>query len=115
MANDLKAQIVKADRRQWTNVHNNVREKIEALYKVRNPDARPSVKGLRATTEALQSLIGEAITEGKRLRALGSGWSLSRAPVARGRLLTTAPLNWHFPIRSSSVVAGVDASQLTFV
>ena len=115
MPNDLKAQIVKAERRQWTNVHRNVTEKIETLIKVRNPDGRPSVKGLRATTEALQSLIAEAIADEKRLRPLGSGWSLSRAPVARGRLLTTAPLNWRFPISESSVVAGIDSSQLTFV
>ncbi len=115
MSNDLKAQIVKADRRQWTNVHRSITEKIEALYKVRNPDVRPSVKGLRATTEALQSLIAEAITDGKRLRALGSGWSLSRAPVTRGRLLTTAPMNWRFPISSRSVVPGIDPSHLSLV
>ena len=115
MANGLKAQIVQAERRQWTNVHRNITEKITAIYKVRNPPDPPSVAGLKATTAALQEVIGEAIKDGERLRALGSGWSLSKAPVAKGRLLTTAPMNWRFPISKRSVVAGIDNTQLTLV
>ncbi len=115
MANDLKAQIDKQVQDQWTNVHNSLTEDIEAVYKVRNPDGKPSLEGLQATTKALQSLIAEALTDGKRLRALGSGWSLSEAPVARGRLLNTSPLNWWFPISNASVVPGIDPSHLTLV
>ena len=62
MANDLKAQIDKQVQDTWTNVHNSLTEDIEAVYKVRNPDGKPSLEGLQATTKALQSLIAKAIT-----------------------------------------------------
>ncbi len=43
----------------------------------------------RSVTAELQAIIAEAVSEGKELRAHGSEWSLSRAGLARDRLVNS--------------------------
>jgi FAD/FMN-containing dehydrogenase len=92
------------DRRRWENKHHTFRQRIERLYDVWNPDVdAPSAAGLRATVEALQAIIGDALREDMRLRALGSGWSFSKVAATEGWLINTKPLNWLFSVLSGSV------------
>lgn len=92
----------------WRNKHRNVSQVYNRLYSVSNPPApNPDFFGdLRLTVAALQGLIADAIRDGTTLRAIGGGWSLSRAAVTDGRLLDTLALNWVLPLDAGSVVAG---------
>jgi len=89
----------------WINKHQNVSQEFERLYSVLNPPGpvEDFFGDLRLTTAALQALIADAIQDGTTLRAIGGGWSLSRAPVTDGRLIDTLGLNWAFPGDSSRV------------
>jgi len=101
--NDLEARVKVKERRRWQNKHQTFTQPLERLYDVWNPQGRPSVAGLKATVAALQQLIADAIGAGKRLRALGSGWSFSRVAATEDWLLNTKPLNWVFPLSDRSV------------
>jgi FAD/FMN-containing dehydrogenase len=100
---NLTPRVVVSNRRQWTNKHENVRQQITGLYDIWNPDTTSLVDGYKATTEKIQSMIGDAADDGEHLRALGGGWSFSRVAVTKGRLLNTKPLNWMFTISSRNV------------
>src|SRR5580658_7098725 len=103
---------------QWTNEHENVVQAYDRLYEVWNPPApNPDFLGdLRLTVAALQGILGDAITDKVRLRAIGGGWSLSAAAVTDGRLIDTRPMNWYFPIAPSGVVPAYpgNAGQLMY-
>src|SRR5262245_4205105 len=79
----------------WINKHRNVSQEFDQLYSVLNPAGpiEDFFGDLRLTVEALQGLIRDAIRHSVRLRALGGGWSLSRAAVTNGRLIDTLGLN----------------------
>jgi FAD/FMN-containing dehydrogenases len=99
------ARIIVHSNGLWTNRHRNVEQQFQQLFDVSNPQPpTPDYFGdLRITVKALQGLIGSAIADGTTLRALGGGWSLSRAAVTDGRLVNTAPLNWFFPVTGSGL------------
>lgn len=102
----MLARIVEKAQSEWRNKHHNFTQRIDRLYDVWNPDvsdAGARVEGLRATVSALQSLIEGAITDGVRLRAIGSGWSISDVAATDGRAVNTKPLNWLFGVSESSV------------
>jgi hypothetical protein len=93
----------------WVNQHLNVSQAYDRLYDVFNPevDGDPDfMTGLQPTISALEGIIGDAIRDGTRLRALGGGWSLSTAAVTNGRLINTKNLNWRFPIGAGGVSPG---------
>jgi len=92
----------------WVNKHQNVTQDFELLYAVSNPPGPVTnfFGDLQLTVAALQGLIGDAIRDSVPLRAIGGGWSLSRAAVTNGRLIDTLGLNWAFPADATSVVAG---------
>jgi len=72
--------IIAHGRKQWRNWHNTVYSPIADLYDIHNADAHnASLEGLNATSAAIEDLIAKARADGVRLRALGSGWSLSPA------------------------------------
>ena len=80
----------------WTNKHRNVSTRVDRLYEVWNrwddrsrPDRDVWQPGLRA----LQHIVREAEAAGKRVRALGAGWSLSEAAVTPDFLVDTKQLN----------------------
>jgi hypothetical protein len=104
----------------WTNHHQNVTQAYDRLYDVFNPtlSAPPNfMTDLQPTISALEGIIGDAITDNKRLRALGGGWSLSRAAVTDGRLINTQNLNWRFPLGPGAVAPGYpgDAGLLMYM
>ncbi len=100
------ATVVKNDRAQWTNWHQNVTQKIRGLYDVYNPPGEASAAGLRATVRQLQGLIADAQGRGDPVRAIGGGWSFSRVPATEGWVVNTRPLNWVFRITQASVHDG---------
>src|SRR5262249_27311797 len=92
----------------WVNKHRNVIQDFDRLYSVLNPPAPVTdfFGDLQLTTGALQGLILDAIRDKVTLRAIGGGWSLSRAAVTDGRLVDTLGLNWAFPADPTSVATG---------
>ncbi len=99
-----EAKFFKTGRKSWTNWHESFRPKIRDLYDLHNPDPPASSEGLRRTTVMIQGILREAIAQGISVRALGGGWSLSRAATTDGWMLNTKPLNWVFPISPGSLV-----------
>lgn len=94
------ARIITHPTGSWTNRHRNFTQVYQNLFDVSNP-APPTTDffgDLRVTAKAIQDLIASAIRDNKTIRAIGGGWSLSRAAVTDGRLINTAPLNWYFPV-----------------
>jgi hypothetical protein len=70
----------------WTSVHENSSQVCGRLYNVALPDFDPAqvVQDMAATATALQGLLGQAIATAPnptRLHCIGSGWSLSNAPI----------------------------------
>lgn len=104
MTNGLAPTITETGQTRWQNWHENYRVPVRRLVDVWNGDPNAaSLDAYRATTAGLQRLIGESLEAGERIRALGGGWSFSRAPVTDGTLVNTKPLNYQFPIQPDSV------------
>lgn len=102
----MEARIVAKDPGAWSNKHRTFTQPVEALYDVWNPtlaDGASPVEGLRATVRALGGLVREAVRDGARLRAVGSGWSISEVAATGGRVVNTKPLNWLFSVSPGSV------------
>ena len=101
----VKARIVKKRSRQWSNKHENFSVPVAGLFDIWNPSVTESqmIKGYQATTRALQQITGDAMSEGVRLKPLGSAWSISRTAVTDGWLINTKPLNWVFRISKTSI------------
>jgi hypothetical protein len=104
----------------WVNHHQNVSQAYDRLYDIFNPPltAPPDfMTDLQPTISALAGIIGDAINDRKRLRALGGGWSLSRAAVTDGRLINTQNLNWRFPLGAGATAPGYpgDPTLLTYM
>src|ERR1044072_4235454 len=89
--NPRRARVAEGPPSPWVNKHKNVSQEFQRLYSVSNPP-RPITDffgDLRFTVSALQGLVREAIRDKVTLRAIGGGWSLSRAAVTDGRLIDT--------------------------
>ena len=102
----MKARIVEKNPGEWTNKHETFTQPISRLYDIWNPDIASGdsqIKAMRVTVQSIQSLIQSAIDENQKLRALGSGWSISDVAAMNGKLLNTKPLNWLFRMSESSV------------
>ncbi|MDT7827784.1 FAD-binding protein [Pricia sp. S334] len=93
--------------RNWTNKHENFTHRLEqdASFKLWNPPADSYRDRYRATTENFQWLIGHAVTNNIKLRAIGSGWSFTKVGVTEGGMVDTASLNFSFPMRQKFVDA----------
>jgi len=92
--------------RKWENKHENFVQKLVegASFKVRNPASiEDGQEQYNATTCNLQWLIRHAIKNKTRLRALGSGWSLSKVGVTHGGLIDTKSLNLMFVLREKHI------------
>jgi FAD/FMN-containing dehydrogenase len=103
--NPRRARVFEGPPSPWVNKHKNVSQEFERLYSVANPP-RPVTDffgDLQLTVAALQNLIKDAIRDKVTLRAIGGGWSLSRAAVTNGRLIDTLALNWAFPVDATSI------------
>jgi hypothetical protein len=107
------ARIIVHSNGLWTNRHRNVEQQFQKLFDVSNPQPPTTdfFGDLRITVKALQDLIASAIADHTTIRALGGGWSLSRAAVTDGRLVNTAPLNWFFPVTGSGLADAFDGDE----
>ena len=99
----LKARVNVKKRRKWRNKHQTHSRNLERMIDVWNPKGSPSLAGLKATIKALQGIIRDAIRKDKRVRALGSNWSLSDVAATEDWMINTKPLNWIFPLSERSV------------
>jgi FAD/FMN-containing dehydrogenase len=80
----------------WTNTHRNVSTHVDRLYEAWNrwsDGSRPDHDAWQPGLRALQHIVREAEAAGKRVRALGGGWSLSEAAVTSDFLVDTKQLN----------------------
>ena len=94
-------QIRPTNATQWTNRHDTFTQPINNLFDLINGNTGNGFDDYNAMTEAIQALLGKAITENKTVRALGGGWSFSKVAAAEGWILNTKMLNMIFPIRST--------------
>lgn len=98
-----KATVFKKDKKTWVNKHENVQQRTDCYYDVWNPSSGKVTERFAETIKALSSLIAESKKDNLTLRAIGGGWSLSRAMVTNGRLVNTKPLNEILSLSSNSV------------
>ena len=114
--NDL-AQLVDTGQREWTPKHGTYTQTVKALYDLWNPVNGVGLDRYNATTRRIRQLVADASRQGVRLRALGAGWSFSRAPATDGWLVNTKPLNLYFRLGESVVDSGYrgDRAGLRFV
>ncbi len=89
----------------WTSRHENVVQPLLRIYEVENmtSPSQDLVADLRPTIAMLQGILAQAIHDGARVRALGGGWSLSRAAATEGYMIDTKQLNWYFRLGARSI------------
>jgi FAD/FMN-containing dehydrogenase len=109
--NPPAARIVEKTPSFWENKHQNFSHRIDRLYDVWNPDLTgiSQLDAMKGTVASLQGLVRRAIDDNVRIRAIGSGWSISSIAASEGRLINTCPLNYFFRISGESVSSGYRA------
>lgn len=105
---------------KWANVHVTAKAQLAGLIQVDNsaPAGTPQPRGLEAlrqTARDLDQLIQQAKQQGKRVRALGSGWALSDLAVTDGWLVNTKMLNGCFELRDRLFDPAYPQAQRPFV
>ena len=98
-------QITPTNNKTWTNRHNTFTQSIDNLFDIANGDTGSTINDYNATTAAIQSLIGRAISENKSLRALGGGWSFSNVAATDGWIVNTKQLNMLFNITNPQSIS----------
>lgn len=100
--------ITRHPRYKFRGYHFTIRKRpVDALIEVRNPDSAPSVlAAYNGTRKNLQGLIGEAVRQGKSVRAFGSAWSFPPVMYTSGFLIDTKPLNDYFELNWSNLDSG---------
>jgi len=93
MSDDTKPNLVDTGATSWQNAHTTYNQPLRHLYDLWNPMRGDNFDRYNATTQAIMDLIAQAQAENSVLRALGGGWSLSRAPATDGILVNTKLLN----------------------
>lgn len=91
--------------KQWLNFHQTYQQVQDGTWDVYFPalSANTGVADLIETTAQLQQLIGAARHRGLPLRAVGSRWSLSRAPATSGWTINTNRLRGKMRVGPSSI------------
>ena len=106
--------------KKWRNKHRTVNMKVNRLYDVFNryeDGSRPksAQERYRNGIVLLQSILKEAETLNKKVRVVGSGWSLSQVIHTTDFLVNTKPLNLIVPnLKQEHVMAGIDEKKLVF-
>ena len=80
------------------NKHENIDEPIAELFQVVNATEGKSIDAYNQTTEELLGIVREKAEKGKKLRALGSVWSLSDVVLTQGTHVDTTQLNLFMPV-----------------
>ena len=88
--------------RSWENVHRTVKTRLADLFDVYNPGPTETAQGnfgiLWQAAANFEAIIQDARKNGKRVRALGSGWALSNIAITDGWLVNTKLLNGCFDV-----------------
>lgn len=102
------ARMIRYDDREWTNWHLTVKDvPIDARFELHNSAGAATLARMAESAATVQTLIGKAFAERRRLRAQGAAWSFSEAAaVPGGWSLATGYANWLFPLPASHVHAG---------
>jgi FAD/FMN-containing dehydrogenase len=100
---DTKPRLEDTGATSWENKHLIYTQPLRHLYDLWNPVQGDSFDRYNATTQAIMDLVAQAQRENLELRALGGGWSLSRAPSTDGILVNTKPLNLFFSMDADLV------------
>lgn len=96
--------LVRNETTSWTNFHATVTVPVRASWTVLNSSADSRMSVMRETALRLQALIGAALAEGVRLRAVGSRWSFSQVAAAEdGWAVGTDNLNLTFEVGPGSL------------
>jgi hypothetical protein len=84
----------------WKNFHQSYEQAIAGEYDLFMPQqsAGLTIEDMKETTRQLQALIADARRHGLKARAIGSAWSLSRAPTTTGWALNTNRLRGRMKI-----------------
>lgn len=88
----MAQQPIFQDEKIWKNFHQSYSQVQEGTFDLHFPHSSPSrttIEDLRESTRQFQALIAKARRDGKPVRAVGSRWSLSRAPATTGWTLNT--------------------------
>jgi FAD binding domain-containing protein len=91
--------------KEWRNFHQSYEQVIAGEYDLFMPQqsAPLSFGDLRETTRQVQALIAAARGKGLKIRAIGSAWSLSKAPATSGWALNTNRLRGRMKIVSADI------------
>lgn len=106
---------------RWENVHQNVSFRADRIYTPWNrmPDGSVppnAIAAWAAGLAALQTILKDAENNGRSVRAVGSGWSLSETTKTNDYLINTRPLNTMFVgLDPAYAVPGKDAAKLVLV
>lgn len=90
----------------WRNFHETYKQKVKGRFDLHFPDLHPdgpTIDDLNETTRQFQKLIAGIKAKGQRARAVGSRWSLSKAPATDGVVLNTNRLNGIIKLRPEHV------------
>jgi hypothetical protein len=104
----------------WSNVHASVKTQLTDLIMVDNsvPAGTPApttMAMLRNAARDMDALAQQARQQGKRVRALGSGWALSDIAITDGWLINTKALNGCFELSDAFFDPGYPQAQRPFV
>ena len=89
----------------WENWHKTVSSPIAGVYIVHYPldNPRYGAPAINRCTAQIQRALAEAKSNNLPARVVGSGWSLSKAPVVNGALLDVSRLSGLKPIQESQI------------
>lgn len=90
---------------KFSNHHRGYTVKLSGHFDCWNATEGTYLERYNAMTSALQQWLGRAVAARLRVRAYGSGWSISQAPVTEGWMLNTRPLDLYFTVAASAVHA----------
>ena len=90
---------------RWKNFHESYEQTIVGEWDVFMPQQASglTVADLKETTAQFQKLIAEARKQGLKARAVGSSWSLSRAPTTTGWTFNTNRLRGRLKVPAADV------------
>ncbi|HUE80347.1 MAG TPA: FAD-binding protein [Sphingomicrobium sp.] len=91
---------------EWKNFHGNIKRTVKKHILVKNGNPGSStLKGMRETAAALQSVISDAKKAGVQLRTQGARWSFSdiTAPDKDGWILETDQLGYRFFLKQVDI------------
>ncbi|MEA3051725.1 MAG: hypothetical protein QOG72_628 [Sphingomonadales bacterium] len=93
--------------KKWQNFHQTYLQIVEGTWDLHLPrlaaDGATSMEDLKETTRQFQALIAEARAKNLPLRAVGSRWSLSKAPTTSGWALNTNRLRGRMKVAAADL------------